>query len=178
MKALKLGILISLFFIVTLSAHSQISYRNTWGSGILLCNSGGPTIEFSPRVNFIELGDEFAISLGTHLAGCVYLIDGCGLYGFSAPLLSEMHFGFGSTGRSMLDFGFIAGAGYAYSMLNDFDGWKYNKAIGPYFNFGVTGYFFDIPMGIKLSFQKNTHEKYLNEGFSHAATLGIFWNIE
>ena len=92
--------------------------------------------------------------------------------------MGEFNFGLGSGPDAYANTGGFIGAGFAYSMLNDFDGYEYNKAMGPIFNAGITGYIFDHPMGLRVSYQQNTSMKYVSKGYSDALTIGIYIVVE
>lgn len=178
MRTLKFSFLFLLFFTLCITSRAQMSFNHSYGLGILLSNSGGPTIDYSPRLNILQFSDEMSLSLGSHMCLCAYADEYGGLYGISAPLVGEFNFGTGSGPKSMADVGGFIGGGLAFNLLNDFDGYHYNKATGPIINVGITTYLFGYPCGLRVSYLRNTNKKYLKRGYGDAITAGIYMVIE
>lgn len=178
MRTLQISLLFLLFFTLNTTVNAQVkaqlSFNQTFGAGVLYWNSVKPTLDYSPRVNLVEFGNNMTFSFGTHMSLCPYFKDYDNLYRFLLPLVGEFNFGMGSGENATANFGGFIGGGYAYSPLNITEDDYYSMNMGPFFNAGITATINNVPVGLSVSYQKNTNENFINRGFGDAFTLGVF----
>jgi len=158
-----LFVLLTSFILISLHTNvvGQISFSHAVGGTYLQGGfAGTPAGTYSPRVNFLELGDEFTLSAGTHISlgysgnsrtGPSSLV-------FDLPLMLETNIGNSSTPDANSDFGGFFGIGYGISKLLSSDellGTDTNNASGMVINGGVRVNIQDYPLALRISYLLN-----------------------
>jgi len=135
------------YYIVTLPSQTVEVAGVSFETESLSSSSAG--ILYSPRLNFVEIGDNSTISLGTHL-GLAFQIESQGESSFTydVPLVAEYNFGQASNNDNDSSFGFYVGAGYGIhnsSMLSE-------AVSGPIANGGIRFLIADLPLDLNVSY--------------------------
>ncbi len=176
MKSIKT---IALLTLIALSqiAYGQVSFSHSVGiAGYQAGDVSAPGALYSPRLNFMELGDNMTLSIGTHLsAGFDFNSrEGASSLALDIPIVAEVNFGHAAHPDAESSFGGFLGAGYGISKIGDsgaFDS-GYNDARGFVFNGGLRASLKDRSVGLRVSYMLNT-----NEGYNNVFGLGAFFTL-
>lgn len=162
MKKINLLILsIICIFMQTIISNAQVSFSHSIGASAYI---GGDVaawgLNYSPRVNLIELGDEMTLSLGTHLGlGMSYNSREGSNNSFTLdlPLMAEINFGHASHPETSSSFGGFGGIGYGISKIGSSDeyGGTYNNAAGLVINGGVRFLVKERSVGARIAYMIN-----------------------
>ncbi len=176
MKILK-NILLVALLILTQIAYGQVSFSHSVGGAIYVAGeAASPGIVYSPRLNFMELGDEITLSIGTHIAGWLAIdqSEGSGGLALDVPIVTELNFGHAAHPDAESSFGGFLGAGYGISKIGAEDsfGSSYNDARGFVFNGGLRFGLKKGSFGTRVSYMLNTNEEYKN-----VIGLGVFLTL-
>lgn len=153
------------FFIVLLATteetNAQISFSHALGGSFYAGgHASAPAITYSPRLNFIQVGEEFTISAGTHIGlGMDFNSqEGARSFALDLPLVAEVNIGHGATRETSSGFGAFFGAGYGISKLGSASafGSDYNDAAGFVVNGGLRALIAERPVGLRVSYLLNT----------------------
>lgn len=140
---------------------SQISFSHSGFVGFYVSgatHSGGYAFIYSPRLNFLELGDEKTLSIGTHLglgfSGTTNTPSGfLGALLFDIPLLLELNIGDFANNETRSENGAFIGAGIGYNKMANSESYSLPmNSFGPVFNLG----FRKKALTIRFSFLLNT----------------------
>ncbi len=168
---MKKNLFILLFIFVISISRSQISFSHSVGLSFImptnqdLVDIGGLGVEYSPRLNVLEVGDNSTVSVGTHL-----LLGGSGGdsrsgfdFYYSLPLVAEYNFGSASNRDNMDNFGFYVGGGYGI-----FSQTVLSSSINaPVLTGGVRFIFRENIIDINVSYMPSTYKyKVAGESFS------------
>jgi hypothetical protein len=166
----------------------QASFSHSFGAAYYLSSStissahsessttiGAPAILYSPRINFVEIGREMTVSVGTHLGLGMSnnTMTGSRSLALDLPLVAEINFGHGAHADTRSSVGGFAGIGYGISRLgaDNENGNISNEASGPVLNAGVRALLNDVPVGFRLSYLLNTKEG------GNVAGVGFFYTF-
>lgn len=172
--SLLLTVCFALFFTNLATAQTELSFSHKAGlSGYMGPNAGGYGITYSPRLNFLPLGDAGTLSVGTHIGLGISgefnsRTGGEGSFIFDLPLVVELNMGNSSHPDNENNFGGYFGGGFGYSKLalaDTYYGTTSDTALGPIVNGGLSykGY------GLRFSYLYNT--KKADDGLSEAGNV-------
>ena len=168
-----------LFSTLTVS-YGQISFSHSLGGSVYLSeNVSAPGILYSPRLNFLELGDEITVSVGTHL-GLGFSLNadsqggGSGSFALDLPVVAEINFGQGANPDTQSSFGGFAGLGFGISKMGASDamGDGYNDAAGVVINGGLRAIIRDKAVGLRVSYLLN-----IKKDNSSVLGVGLFYTF-
>ena len=170
----KLALIVTLFMFGLQGLMAQVSFSHAAGGKVFIGSGEGFEyssfgILYSPRLNFVEIGDSSTLSLGTHLGlgfqGSYNSRDGgeSSSFVFDVPVVVEFNFGQASNNDNDDGFGFYAGAGYGIHKSSDFG----ESFSGPVASAGLRFAIADRPLDVNLSYQMGTGD------FKDFAILGI-----
>jgi len=166
-----------LYFSIVTASHAQSSFSHSFGSSNYLGNHiGAWGLNYSPRINFMEINDETTLSVGSHL--------GVGLgssYAFiDLPLAFELNWGHASSPLSDANFGAFIGGGYNYLHLTHI---RYNPEMtppsphGPMVNGGLRAHIFDMSLTLRAAYTLNVVKQTDREETSNIIIVGLFLNL-
>jgi hypothetical protein len=142
-------------------SKAQVSFSHSAGLSAYIGGSAAAWgLNYSPRLNLLELGDELTFSLGTHLGlGLQYSSQEGSSNSFTLdlPLMAEINFGHASSPETSSSFGGFGGIGYGISKIGSDGvyGADYNNAAGLVINGGVRFIVKERPVGVRLSYMLN-----------------------
>ena len=173
----KLALAAGFFCIYLQVSFGQMSFSHALGVAYYSSsNATAPGVTYAPRLNFLELGDELTVSVGTHLglgiAGSSR--EGASSFALDLPLVAEVNFGHAANPDANSSFGGFAGLGFGISKIGSAGafGADYNDAAGPVFNGGVRMLIKERSLGVRISYLLNT-----KDGFSDVLGLNLFYTF-
>ena len=180
MNKLILSLIVGAALIITTNeTFAQTSFSHSIGGGIFAGNKSGSGqgITYSPRLNFMELGDEMTLSAGTHLSlgfsGTSNSQSGSsGSFLIDLPIVAEMNFGCGSNNDSRSSFGGFIGAGFGYNKMASSDpvfGTTSMSSSGLLVNGGIRALIKERPIGLRVSYLLSSKQTVLG--------IGIFYML-
>lgn len=133
-------------------SYAQVEFNHSLGASLLVAqlqatddyaaaSSSGYAGTYSPRLNFLSLGDQLNLSAGTHLSlgfqGSVSSREGSsGAFLLDVPVVVELNWGHASCKDYDSNFGFFVGAGYEYFAAGSTDTGT-GSVTGPVFDGGI-----------------------------------------
>jgi hypothetical protein len=160
-KTYVLFLMVCCFLGLSNVSNAQVSFSHSAGASAYVGGQAAAWgINYSPRINLIELGDEMTLSLGTHLGlGLSYNSrDGSGnSFTLDLPLMAELNFGHASHPETSSSFGGFAGIGYGISKIGSSGtfGADYNNAAGLVINGGVRFLVAERAVGVRVAYMVN-----------------------
>ena len=165
-----------LIMISNANSSAQVSFSHSLGASFYFSEvTSSPGVMYSPRLNFIELGDEVTVSAGTHIGAWLdFNSRSGGSYSVDLPVVAEINFGHASHPDTKSKFGGFAGLGYGYNQMATSDnfGSSFNTAIGPVVNGGLRFIINENPIGLRGSYLLNT-----NAGNADVISVGLFYTL-
>jgi len=178
MKTIKNIILLSALLALSQITYAQISFSHAggladYGAG----DVSAPAVLYSPRLNFVELGDEMTLSIGAHIGGGLAFNsrEGANSLALDIPVVAELNFGHAAHPDAESSFGGFAGVGYGISRIGDSStfGSGYNDARGIVVNAGLRALIKEYSVGVRVSYMFNT-----KEGSKNVIGLGAFYTLK
>jgi len=171
-----LALIFGLFLGTTALTNAQVEFMHSLGISLYAGGNGaGGAGTYSPRLNLVHLGDNGALSLGTHfsLGGSFSSQEGASGVVLDFPLMAEVNFGNGSTKDNDKSFGFFGGLGF--DIINVVQGASDNvdHSSGIMVDAGIKFVLKEkIPLSLRASYLISSNPSYPN-----ILGLGLSWNF-
>lgn len=172
--------LIAMALVANFAVKAQVEFNHSAGFGLYASEtSSGYALQYSPRLNLLELSDEMSLSVGSHLgvgfSGSVNSqTGGSGSFVLDLPLMAEVNFGHASSTNSSVGFGGFLGAGFGYHKASYDDGFSSGDrgATGLVFNGGFrTNLIKETSITFRVSYM------LASDGKGDIIGLGLLYNL-
>jgi hypothetical protein len=155
------------------TSNAQVEFMHSVGATIYASGeASGITGTWSPRLNLLKVGEDGALSAGTHfsLGGSVNSRTG-GSISFDFPIMAEINMGHAATKESKGSFGYFAGIGYGFSALTS--DVAVQSTSGPVIDAGIRFLIAEKnSVGLRVSYLITG-----NPGYPGVLGLGVSYNL-
>lgn len=177
-KTIKLAIVV-LLTVCLKHTNAQVEFMHSLGlTAYSFSNTSeagsGYGFNYSPRLNFLELGNDLNLSIGSHLGGGFSLNSRTGGTALlDIPLTCELNFGHAANSDASSDFGGFVGGGFGYNYMAYESTWGggTSSTAGIYVDGGVKFMFREQSYGVKVSYLKGL------SGSNSVFGLGLMYNL-